>query len=264
MAKTFKSDEASLDLLNAITEGLDFSIKDVDFSDPAYNPNDGIKNALGQAPDKLTTETITERKVDGRGIFDSFMTAFKVHLKEEYDENRITGAEYTKAYSSLAQVAMQWAVTFALGKDKAYWDGINAQLGAYNSFIANDMAKVQLAIAQAQALKTKAEYALTVAKLATEDAQYALIKENHEATRAQTLDNRSDGQRVVGSVGKQKELYDKQIWAYQREAEQKILSIYNNAWVTEKGVNEDAIAPSEYTRDNINRVISSAKNKVGL
>ena len=141
---------------------------------------------------------------------------------------------------------------------------INSQIGAINANVNNAMAKVQLAIAQAQAHQNRANYALTVEKLATEDAQYALVKENYEATRAQTLDTRSDNQKVVGSIGKQKDLYTKQIWAYERDAECKAAQIFSNAWITQKGIDEGLLAPANLQNAAVNDVLSVMRRNVGL
>lgn len=264
MANTFKSDDTALDLLQSITGKLDFTVPNVDFNDPYFQLTPDLLKLLHDPVDKLTVDTITVRQIDGSGIFDGFMKTFSVHLIDEYKNKRLTGAEYAKAYTALAGLAMQCAVQFALGKDKAFWDAINSQIGAINANVNNAMAKVQLAIAQAQAHQNRANYALTVEKLATEDAQYALVKENYEATRAQTLDIRSDNQKVVGSIGKQKDLYTKQIWAYERDAECKAAQIFSNAWITQKGIDEGLLAPANLQNAAVNDVLSVMRRNVGL
>ena len=264
MANTFKSDDTALDLLQSITGKLDFTVPNVDFDDPYFQLTPDLLKLLHDPVDKLTVDTITVRQIDGSGIFDGFMKTFSVHLIDEYKNKRLTGAEYAKAYTALAGLAMQCAVQFALGKDKAFWDAINSQIGAINANVNNAMAKVQLAIAQAQAHQNRANYALTVEKLATEDAQYALVKENYEATRAQTLDTRSDNQKVVGSIGKQKDLYTKQIWAYERDAECKAAQIFSNAWITQKGIDEGLLAPANLQNAAVNDVLSVMRRNVGL
>ena len=264
MANTFKSDDTALDLLQSITGKLDFTVPNVDFDDPYFALTPDLLKLLHDPVEKLTVDTITVRQLDGSGIFDGFMKTFSVHLIDEYKNKRLTGAEYAKAYTALAGLAMQCAVQFALGKDKAFWDAINSQIGAINANVNNAMAKVQLAIAQAQAHQNRANYALTVEKLATEDAQYALVKENYEATRAHTLDNRSDNQKVVGSIGKQKDLYTKQIWAYERDAECKAAQIFSNAWITQKGIDEGLLAPANLQNAAVNDVLSVMSRNVGL
>lgn len=268
MARQFDSDGTSLDLLNTITSGLDFSIPNVDFDGPFFHIPDNLKNIIADPADKLKTEDITVRKVGGSGIFDAFMESYSVHIKEEYDEGRITGAEYTKAYVALAQAAMQFAVQFALGKDQAYWNAIsaqvNAQLGAIGAYVNTANAKVQLAIAKSQVHQNKAQYAATVEQLAIADAQYANALEQMEATRAQTLDRRTDGVVVVGSIGKQKDLYSKQIWAYEREAEYKAAQIWSNAWISQKGIDEGLAAPGQLQNAAVDSMLQQLRSKLGI
>lgn len=260
----YESDSASKELLESIIGDLDFGIKDINFDDPYLSLPESLLKATQAPLDKLSGETVTSRRVNGTGIYDAFMKAFSVHIMEEYDAGRITGAEYTKAYIALAGVAMQCATQFALGKDKAYYDALNAQINAVNANVANATAKVQLAIARAQIHQNKATYAATVLKLAEQDAQYAVIKENYEATRAQTLDKRTDGTTIVGSIGKQKELYDKQIWAYQRDAEYKAAGIWSNAYITMKGIDEGLDVPTQYNKSNIDSIMSQLRTNLPL
>ncbi len=64
-----------------------------------------------KAPDvtRLTTQSI-----DGTGVFDVLMKATKLHLQEEYESDRITGAEYAEVYISAMSAVMQQSVTFLL------------------------------------------------------------------------------------------------------------------------------------------------------
>lgn len=265
MAKqSYESDSVAIDLLKNITGTLDFSVPNVDFDDPYFSLPESLLKLLSQPVEKLDDRTITVRQVNGSGIFDAFMKAFSVHLLEEYNNKRIMGAEYTKAYIQLASVGMQCAVQYALGKDRAFWDAVGSQIQAINANVSNATAKVQLAIAQAQAHQNKAQYALTVEKLATEDAQFALVRENYEKVRAETMDTRSDGATVVGSIGKQKELYDKQIWAYTRDAEHKAAQIFSNAWITQKGIDEGLAAPNNLQNSAVDAVLKVLRNNVNM
>ncbi len=263
-ATKFDGDQAAQVLLENITSGLNFNIKDVDLSGEGYTLPEGLIGALKQQPTKLTEDALTTRQVNGGGIFDALMQATKVHLLDEYEKGRITGAEYVKAYISCTGTAMQMAVQYCLNKDKAYWDAIQSQVNAITSNVNLATAKVQLAIAQAQVLQNKAQYALTVLKLATEDAQYALVKENFESTRAQTMDTRSDGTTVVGSIGKQKDLYSQQIDSYKRDAEVKAAKLFSDAWITQKTIDEGLTAPGSLQNASVDRILSVIRTNNGL
>lgn len=55
----------------------------------------------------------------GTGIFDQIMRTVELHLKEEYDEGRITADSYSNVYLNSLQSSMQQAVAFLLGRVEA-------------------------------------------------------------------------------------------------------------------------------------------------
>ena len=164
----------SKEILSSLTEGLDFTIPNIDFNDKAFEIPQALIDALQKVPEPLTTALLTERIVGGNGTFDAIMTAMKEHLKIEYNEGRITGAEYTKAYIAMLQSALQFAVQYLLGRDNAYFQAIGAQTQALTNSINIYKAKVELAIAQAQAHQNKAEYANRVLGLGAVEKQTLL------------------------------------------------------------------------------------------
>ncbi|MBQ7431020.1 MAG: hypothetical protein IJV29_15400 [Butyrivibrio sp.] len=197
----------SVELLNEITKGLDFSIPDIDFNDEIFQIPDELKDALLHAPDKLKPEDLTERVVNGMGMYDQLMTTNRAHLMDEYENGRITGAEYTKAYIALSQSALQYAVQYLLGRDQAYYQALGSTIMALKGAIDVYTAKVQLAIAQAQAHQNKAQYAGTVMSLAVNDSQRDLLiqqeklaKEQTEQVHAQTSDEKLDGSTSVTGI----------------------------------------------------------------
>ena len=268
-----QADQLSSEILNNLTNGLDFSLPDIDWDDDKYQIPDSIWEGLKDDLPTITTEELTSRQPRGTGVFDAIMESISNHLKEEYKANRITGAEYTKAYVAMAQAALSNAVQFLLNKDKARWDALAAQMQALLSAVNFNTAKVQYEIARSQALLNKAQYANAVIQLAGADAQFAqinknieqithqidLIDEQMESARAQTLDTRTDNQPVVGSIGKQKELYDQQITAYKRDAELNAAKVFSDAWITQKTIDEGLTAPDMLQNETVNEVLQSIK-----
>lgn len=266
-------------LLISLLAGKSFDIPEVDLDDPLFDipPIDGD---LFNDVTKLTNEDLTTRQIDGSGTFDYLMSGFAAHLKGEYDNDRITGDDYTKAFIALTGGAMQNATAFLLGRDQAYWSAITAQLQAQAAQVAVvtariglETAKVQLQAVRFEALNQEATYALTKMKLATEDMNYCvgkfnlekILPEQYEAARAQTLDTRSDGNPVAGSVGKQKQLYDQQISSYKRDAESKLAKLYVDAWITQKTIDEGILPPDQFTNAEINEVLVNLRtnNEMG-
>ncbi|MNQ52234.1 hypothetical protein D3C85_662400 [compost metagenome] len=132
-------------------------------------------------------EDLTTKQVDGSGVFDALMTSFGAHLRNEYEKGRIAGADYTKTYIALSESAMSQAVAFLLGKDQAFWQAQQAQLGALTARVQLETAKIQAASVQLEALNQKANFALTKMKVATEEVGYCSAKYNLEVMLPEQL-----------------------------------------------------------------------------
>lgn len=92
-------------------------------------------------------------------------------------------------------------------------------------------------------------------------AQRSLVQEQMEAKRAETMDVRTDGGNVVGSIGKQKDLYTQQIESFKRDAEYKIGRMMIDTWVTSKGIDEGTPTPSQLNETAINSVMAALKSR---
>ena len=266
-------------LLEELTKGDDFTLPDIDMSGPEWDIPGGDDSPIFGAITKVTNESLTTREVGGSGTFDALMESAHNHLKAEFKANRITGGEYTKAYIAMMESCMSNAVQFLLGRDQAYWAAALAQIQAVTARVQLATSKAQFVLAKIQALSAKSEYALTKMKIATESETYCaalfnasqmlpqqlkLITEQTEAQRAQTLDTRTDGAVVKGSVGKQKELYSQQITSYQRDAEVKASKLFTDAWITQKTIDEGLNPPNGFTNASIDTILTKLKSNNGL
>lgn len=266
-------------LLEELTKGDDFTLPDIDMSGPEWDIPGGDDSPIFGAIDKISNESLTTREVGGSGTFDALMESAHNHLKAEFKANRITGGEYTKAYIAMMESCMSNAVQFLLGRDQAYWAAALAQIQAVTARVTLATSKAQFVLAKIQALSAKSEYALTKMKIATESETYCaalfnasqmlpqqlkLVTEQTEAQRAQTLDTRSDGTTVTGSVGKQKELYSQQITSYQRDAEVKASKLFTDAWITQKTIDEGLNPPNGFTNASIDTILTKLKSNNGL
>lgn len=266
-------------LLDELTKGDDFTLPDIDMSGPEWDIPGGDSSPIFGAVTKITNESLTTREVGGSGTFDALMESAHNHLKAEFKANRITGGEYTKAYIAMMESCMSNAVQFLLGRDQAYWAAALAQIQAVTARVTLATSKAQYVLAKIQALSAKSEYALTKMKIATESETYCaalfnvnqmlpqqlkLITEQTESQRAQTLDTRTDGAVVKGSVGKQKELYSQQITSYQRDAEVKASKLFTDAWITQKTIDEGLNPPNGFTNASIDTILTKLKSNNGL
>ena len=174
------ADTEANSLLTTLLVGEDVTLPVVDFSTDLFLIPDDIAVALKKPVDKLTVEQITTGEIGGSGVFDKIMAGMKAQLKEEFDKNRITGAEYTKVYIALMEGALQNSVQFLVQRDASYWAAISAQIAALTARMALEAAKMQLAESKFRALTAKGQFALVKLQLATEDQNYCVTKFNLE------------------------------------------------------------------------------------
>jgi hypothetical protein len=265
----------------SLVAGENFDLPIIDLTSPQFNLEAG-DGGIGPVV-KLTNGDLTAGVVGGAGTFDQVMRSIKVHLGEEFDKGRITGAEYTKAYIALTEAALGNSVQFLLGRDQAYWQAVAAQLNAQvaraavvKARVDLETAKVQLQAVRIESQKSKAEYALTKIKISSESAAYCIAKfnleqmlpanllminEQIEAARAQTLGTRRDGTAVAGTIGKQVQLYHQQIVSYKRDSEVKAAKLFTDAWITQKTIDEGLQAPNGFTNASLDSVLTVVKDK---
>jgi hypothetical protein len=284
----------------SLLNGVTVTVPNTDLTDPKFQIPGDASSDMYQAIAHLTNADLTSGSVSGSGTFDVMMQGMKAQLQNEFDKGRITGAEYTKAYVALTQSTMQFAVQYLLGRDQAYWQAVIAQAQAVTARVGLETAKIEAATAKLAAENGKATLALTKAKIGTEDVQFGqakfqvdnllpaqlaltnsqksqvdaqvqvtnkqvtLVSEQAEAARGQTLDVRTDGQVVTGSVGKQKALYDQQITSYKRDAETKFAKMIGDSWITQKTVDDGLTAPDSFTNASLDTVFTALKNNLAL
>lgn len=273
-------------LLAELTAGQDFSVPNIDLSGEDYQLPEG--GDLAHPVTKLANADLTTGDVNGTGTLDILMKGLGAQLQDQYDKNRITGEQFAKAYVELTAGAMQNAVAFLLGKDTSYWQAVVAQqqaraaeIGVVTARVQLQAAKVQLQSLRYEMLNNKATFALTEMKLATESVGYDSAKYTLDniltcqkellyyqmcAQRAQTFDTQTDGAtKVVGLIGKQKDLYAQQIVSYQRDAEVKAAKLFTDAWITMKTIDEGLLPPGNFANSSIDQVLKTLKsvNKLG-
>ena len=301
-------------LLTDLTSGKNFDLPPVDLNQNQFQIPEQNGQLYADVSELKTTDLTTGS--DGTGVFDVLMTSVGSHLRKEYDASRITGKDYTEAFTAIMANALNTATSFLLGKDQAFWQALIAQQQARTAEIQTVIARVQLETAKAELMRARlmsftaeAEYAITKLRLATEDqnyclllaqteqaqyqvdyilpAQYAgltldndakeftnsnilpnqekLLKEQVEVQRAQTMNNRSDGATVAGSIGKQKDLYTQQIDSYKRDAEVKAAKLFTDAWITMKTMDEGLLPPSNFENSSLNGILADIKtaNNIG-
>lgn len=287
------ADELANDLLDNLTVGVAFSVPVVDPEATTFD-QPLASGPLYATIDTIDVDDLTTGAVNGTGVFDKLMTSLVAHLKVEYTANRISGAEYTKAYIGIVGAALQTAQQFLLTREQAYWGALLVQAQAKTADVQTitarlelERARVALAQGQFEAATAEVNYGLGKMKIATEDVTYGnlalqgtgigltnttilpkqanLLLEQIEVQRAQTMDTRVDGvTTITGAVGKQKALYTQQIASYQRDSEMKVAKLFSDAWITQKTIDEGLLAPTQYTNTEINEVLAAVRLAAGL
>lgn len=168
------------ELMLALLTGEDVTIPVINLDSTEFQiPGDTNSDAYSVLS-KLSNADLTTGSITGTGTFDKLMVGVAAQLKGEFDNNRITGAEYTKAYIGITQSALSIAAQFLLGKDSAYWQAVQAQALAVTARLQLQTAKIQNAAVKFEAMTAKANYALSKLKLSILDTEYATGQYNLE------------------------------------------------------------------------------------
>lgn len=176
------ADNMANDMFTALTDGVNFTTPTLDLSGEDFSIPPATDNDLYASVTSLTEADLTSRIIGGSGMFDGLMEALGEQLRSEYEKNRITGKEYATAYVSLTSQALGSAVQYLLGKDQAHWQSQLAQqqaraaeIGVVQERVKLEIAKFQAIQAQMDANTSASNYALSKAKLATEQANFELV-----------------------------------------------------------------------------------------
>uniref|UniRef100_A0AAU6W0V2 Tail protein n=1 Tax=Pseudomonas phage Arace01 TaxID=3138526 RepID=A0AAU6W0V2_9VIRU len=156
----------------------------------------------------------------------------------------------------------QYALTkIQLANQEAAYDTAQYNL---NSMLPQQLALLTTQKAGEELKNQSAQYQLTnilpqqLLNLKTQDK---LTTEQIEVQRAQTLDTRTDGALVSGTVSRQKKLYEQQVISYQRDAEVKMAKLFTDAWITQKTMDEGLVAPAGFQNASIDNILSILKVK---
>lgn len=229
---------------------------------------------------EVSITDLTTGSINGTGAFDLIMATVSAQLQAEFQADRITGAEYTKAYIENTQAAMQAALQLILGKQQAFWAAQTGQIQSINARLTleesrysyQNLTTAQVATARVALETARFNYQnalpaqLATARLALESARFTyqniqpaqlqLLNEQGDQARAQTSDTRLDGVAIAGVMGAQERLYNQQITSYQRDAECKAAKIFTDAWITQKTIDSGLTAPMGFTNDSVNQILT--------
>ena len=174
-------------LLTSLVDPDDFEIPNISLNQDAYKlPG---TNTIRDVVKRVLITDLTTGEVGGTGVFDKLMSSVRAHIKEEYDKNRITGAEYSKTYTELTAAAMNTSVQFLLGRDDAFWKAQLSQIQAITGHVELEQSKLAYAKIRLDAHTAKAGYALTMLKMSSESVAYCLSKNELDTLRPLQISN---------------------------------------------------------------------------
>lgn len=131
-------------------------------------------------PIKETIDKFSENALDGNGVFDILMHSAELHIHDEYDKNRITGANYSATYLKAMEVVLQMATQITLSADKAYLEALQAKYTIERLKLDIEKGKIDLDIAKIQLEVAKAQVPLVEAQVASEQAKTRDMVDNGE------------------------------------------------------------------------------------
>lgn len=67
----------------------------------------------------INVSDLTTKSLTGDGVFDQLMETVQLRLKEEFDKNRIKGADYSKVFLGAMDTTMQQSLAYLLGVQQA-------------------------------------------------------------------------------------------------------------------------------------------------
>jgi len=200
------------------------------------------------AINRVPLSDLTEARVSGNGAFDLLMKAAKAHLDEEWNKNRIKGAEYSQVYLGSLTAILDSSVQFLLQKDKyaREADLIEAQIDLIRQQIVN--AEVENRVLEATVCKLKAEYDLLLEQRLKTTEETGLLAQKKVTERAQTVEAGVDEGSVVG---RQKQLYMAQTNGFTRDAEQKAAKLLVDTWSVRRTTDEGTVADGTNRLDDV-------------
>ena len=171
------ADTLATTLIETLTGDVPYVTPDVPLTSAEYNVP--APSQLTEAITKLTVSNLTTGEIGGDGAFDKLMGGLSSYLLSEYKANRITGAEYTKAFIALTELAMAQGSAYLIQTDKQYWDNQLTQQQAElveiqvaTARVKLETAKVEHVVTQMQALNLEAEYAVKKMQLSLTSSQF--------------------------------------------------------------------------------------------
>lgn len=141
---------------------------------------------------EITLTDLTTGTLEGAGVFDALMRAAKVHLDDQFQDDRIRGPEYATVYLGQLESVMQNALQFLMGREKVSLEAKLLEVQVTLAEVEVLKANVQLEILAEQKLTAIAERRLMEANATKVEAEITLIPKQAQLLDAQVLVAQAD------------------------------------------------------------------------
>lgn len=162
----------------------------------------------------ITLGDLTSGTLEGTGVFDALMRSAKVHLEDQFNQDRIRGTDYATVYLGQLESSMQTALAFLTSRDKLTLEGKLLEQQVLLAQIEVLKANIQLEILAEQKLTAVVERQVMSANLAKIQAETLLIPKQGllldsqiELSAAEIIQKEAENANLL----KQGELIDAQI-----------------------------------------------------
>ncbi len=204
-----------------------------------------------------TAQTVTEEKVNGKGVFNVYMRAGMNQLMTQYDQGRIKGADFAKAYTATVELMMTEANKFELGvyglDIQKYQAVMDARMKEYDIAIKKLTAGYEIALKEQQVYKSRSE-----AKLICR--QEVELEANGKSKRTLDAAEKCVKDAMVS-------LYGQQTASFKDKSRGDVFKTLSNMWVvyaSEQGLDPNNTPAVFQSVGTMNSLFASAAHPVGL
>ena len=240
----------------------------------------------------ITLASLTEASLTGSGVYDVLMRTTKLHLEQEYSQNRITGPQYATVYLGSLESVLRSSLDFLLQNQKIVLEAqlLKKQIALADVEVEKAQAELEILklnqtkipaeiallkaqadlvkqqtlnavtenlVLQGQKCKLDAEYDLLLKQVTKTSSEILLLDQKTATERAQTS---ASGVAEDSVVGRQKGLYLAQTNGFIRDAEQKAAKIMADTWNVRRTTDEGTSANTTNKLDDV--TVGRAINKL--
>jgi hypothetical protein len=101
---------------------------------------------------RLTVKAFTGGEKEGNGIFEELMRTAKSHLSNEFENQRITGAQFTTAYVAMMETSMAQGAAYLLQYELTNQNILLMQKQIEGADLSNELIEAQIAKMEAETL----------------------------------------------------------------------------------------------------------------